>query len=445
MTHRKNFTRRFGTALAATLLAAFLVPALAGAQGAFFVEETKDGRIYVFNVMKEYDHWKKTGEMGKSITRVGEGPNGETIVFDSNEAIHLYNFRHGKPGEVLIVPEEKKPTMKFGWKDGKTTFESDAATLVLANRVQVRYTHEDPEVGDSKDSFRMRRVRTKMDGWIYSKDLTYELQVDWADATNSYLLDANVNYDLTGTKAFQVKAGQFKVPFGRQELTSSGSLQFVDRSIVSAEFAKGRDLGLQFWGLALGETIDWRVGVFNGAGRNKVANDNDGMQYDARVTWQPFGDVKYSESDFESKDGKFLFALAGQYEKNDLHGATAGNDVAREVVGVDVVAKWSGLSVAGEWYDRDNDPETGADSKSDGLSAQVGYFLVPGTFELAARWASWDPSDLAENDDRTETGVALNWFFNKHNLKLQADLRQVEDEKTDTKNKEARLQFQFIF
>ena len=36
-------------------------------------------------------------------------------------------------------------------------------------------------------------------------------------------------------------------------------------------------------------------------------------------SFQPFGDVKYSESDFESR-GKPLLAVAGQFERNDLHG-----------------------------------------------------------------------------------------------------------------------------
>src|SRR5688572_9115240 len=90
---------------------AVLFPIVASAQGTFYVEEKKEDRIYVFNNMKSYQMWKEGGEMGVSLTRIGMGPNGETIVFDSNEAIHLYNFKHDLPAEVLIVPEEKKPIM----------------------------------------------------------------------------------------------------------------------------------------------------------------------------------------------------------------------------------------------------------------------------------------------------------------------------------------------
>ncbi|MHB0971130.1 MAG: porin [Thermoanaerobaculia bacterium] len=442
----KHSTQARATWFAAVVTAFVLMTSFssARAQGTFYAEVAKDGRIYVFNNMKTYEIWKQSGEVGVSITRPGEGPAGETMIFDSDEAIHLYNFKHGRPGEVLIRPEVKAPVMKVSWKDGKTTIDTDNAQLNISNRVQLRFTQEDPESGDSKGSFRVRRGKTKFDGWFYNKNLTYELQLNWPNTANP-LEDANINYDLgRGSKVFMLKAGQFKVPFGRQELTSSGSQQFVDRSIVSGEFAKGRDIGVQAWGMPMNGKLDWRVGIFNGNGRTRSANDNDQYQYDARLTYQPFGDVKYSESDFESKD-KPLFAIAGQYEKNDLHGATTGNDVAREIVGADVVFKFKGFSAFAEYFDRDNDPETGASSKSDALHGQIGYFVLPGKLEVAARYATWDPSDLVDANDRTETGVAVNWFWNKHNLKLQGDYGIVEDDAKESEDKEARLQLQFIF
>ncbi len=435
-------SRKVLLALAVTILA--LVAQFASAQGMFYAEEEKDGRIYVFNNMKSYEMWKTGGELGVSITRPGEGPNGETMVFDTDEAIHLYNFRHGKPGEVLVRPEPApKPKMNFSWKDGKTTFETDKAQLVLSNRVQLRFTEEMPEVGDDKGSFRVRRAKTKFEGWFYNKKTTYELQLNWADTASS-MEDANINYDFLGDKSIMVKAGQFKVPFGRQELTSSGSQEFVDRSIVSSEYAKGRDVGVQLWGMALNNMIDWRVGAFNGNGRNKSSNDNDKYQYNARVTFQPFGDLKYSETDFDSKD-KPLFAVALQYEDNDLHGATTGNDRAHEILGGDIAFKYKGLFAFAEAFYRDNDFETGLDTESEGIHYQVGYLFPNKKFEAALRFAQNDPNVDVANDAQTEKGVAMNWFFNKHAYKIQSDYRQVENNKTKQTNDEFRVQLQFIF
>ena len=417
----------------------------AHAQGTFYVEVPKDGRIYVFNKMAVFEAWKTSGEMGKSITRIGAGPKGETLVFDSEEAIHLYNFKHDLPGEVMPVQEEKKSTTKFGWKDGKTTFESDRAKLVISNRVQVRFTNEQPDGEDAKGSFRIRRAKTKFAGWIYNPDLTYELQANWASTSNE-LEDAMVNYDVTrGRKVFQVKGGQFKVPFGRQELTSSGSQQLVDRSIVSGEFAKGRDIGLQVWGQIPRGKVEWRAGMFNGNGVNQSSNDNSRFQYDARVLWQPFGDAKYSESDFESSD-KPLFAVAAGYEANSKDDQDPNtNQVSRKVLGTDVVFKFKGVSVFGEYFKRRNEPESGSSYDSTGFHAQVGYFVYKRLIELAVRYATIDPSDAVSGDNRNEKGFGVNWFLNKHNLKLQADYRRIEDDAADTTDDEARLQFQFIF
>ncbi len=68
---------------------AIFAPAQATAQGAFYVEEMKEGRIYVFNDPKQYQQYKDSGELEVRITRVGAGPNGETIYFDSVNAIHM--------------------------------------------------------------------------------------------------------------------------------------------------------------------------------------------------------------------------------------------------------------------------------------------------------------------------------------------------------------------
>jgi len=417
--------------------------------GLYYKEVAKEGRIYVFNTPERQKLWEESGDMGVSITLPGAGPNGETVVVENETAADLYFFKHDLPGYERPTPKPATPAFNVGWKDGKTTIEHKLGTLGLSNRLQVRFTQEMPEVGDDVGSFRIRRMKTKFDGWVYDKDLTYELQLNWPDTANP-LEDANINYDFTqGKKAFQLKAGQYKVPFGRQELTSSGSQEFVDRSIVSAEFARGRDIGVQAWGTPLGGKLDWRVGIFNGAGRTVQRNDNDKYQTNARLTWQPFGDVKYSEGDFDSTD-KPLFAIAGQYESNERPIAAAGTTPAhtadREIVGGDVVFKYKGFFLFAEVFDASTN-RSGAvsDFDSDGFHAQAGYFIVPQKLEVALRLAELDPNSDRDDDEREETGLALGYFFNKHSHKLQADYRQVENQANNQTNDEFRLQYQLIF
>ena len=433
-------------ALALTLSAASV--ATAQVTGLYYHEVEKDGRIYVFNTPEKFQTWEQTGDMGVAITLIGRGPNGETVVAENETAADLYFFKHNLPGYDRPTPKPSTPAFTVDWKDGKTTITSKNAQLILSNRLQVRYTDENREVEPANDpdrgSFRIRRMKTKFEGWVYTKDLTYELQLNWADSVN-VLEDAVVNYDFTkGRKEFQFKAGQYKVPFGRQELTSSGSQQFVDRSTVSNTFARGRDIGVQVWGTPLAGKLDWRVGAFNGNGRTVSRNDNDKLQQNARVTFQPFGDVKYSECDFDSTD-KPLFAIAGQWESNNRHGATTSNDIDREIVGGDVVFKFKGFFLFGELFEATDDPETGGDVDLGGFNVQAGYFIVRNKFEIAARFSELDPNDKINNNEQEERGLARNYFWNKHNHKLQADYRELEFKATDLTNKEVRLQYQIIF
>lgn len=442
--------RTFMLVAATVALVALALSAAPAAQaqvtGLYYREVEKDGRIYVFNTPERFQSWEQSGDMGTGVTLIGRGAGGETIVAENDTAMDLYLFKHNLEGYDRPTPKASSPAFTVGWKDGKTTIESKSARLDISNRMQVRFTQEMPESGDDRGSFRLRRMRTKFDGWAYTKDLTYELQFDTAAETN-LLQDANVNYDFTkGQKLFMLKAGQYKVPFGRQQLTSSGSQQFVDRSIASDEYARGRDIGVQAWGTPANGRLDWRVGIFNGNGRTVSRNDNDKFQYNARLTWQPFGDLKYSEGDFESTTTPLL-AIAGQYESNDRHEATAGNDIDREIVGGDVVFKYKGLSAYAEIYLGNSAPETGAEFDNSGFTAQVGYFIVPQKLEVAARYSELDPNDDVDDNEREETGVALGYFFNKHNHKLQADYRQIEDlaRAGQPKDDEFRLQYQLIF
>jgi phosphate-selective porin OprO and OprP len=428
--------------------------AVAQVTGLFYREMEKDGRVYVFNTPEKYEQFQQTGDMGTAITLVGRGPNGETVVAENETAADLYFFKHNLEPYERPTPKPQPPAFTVGWKDGKTTITTKQAELVISNRLQVRATDENREVEPAGDpdrtSFTIRRMRTKFDGWVYTKDLTYELQFDTAQQSN-LLQDANVNYDFTkGRKAFMLKAGQYKVPFGRQELTSSGNQQFVDRSVVSGTFARGRDIGVQLWGTPFNSRIDWRVGVFNGNGRTVSRNDNDDLQVNARLMWQPFGDVRYSESDFESTD-RPLLALGVGYEGSSRPVAAAGTTAAHEndqtITAADVAFKFKGFSLFGELFQRENDRTlaTLSDFDDSGFVLQAGYFVIPQKLEIALRFGELDPNDDVDDNEREERGLALGYFFNKHNHKLQADYRELEDIARRATDKEARLQYQIIF
>ena len=94
--------------LVATLLASSLFAPAAIAQTFFYNEIATDGRIYVFAVPSRSEAFVNGGgaATGPVIERRAYGPRGETVVFDSQAAINLYNFKHGLPGEAFPAPGE---------------------------------------------------------------------------------------------------------------------------------------------------------------------------------------------------------------------------------------------------------------------------------------------------------------------------------------------------
>jgi phosphate-selective porin OprO and OprP len=470
---RSRFVRRAWLGL----LLCLALPLPARAQGLFYAEETKDGRIYVFNVQANWERWKQTGETGVGLTRLGAGPNGETVVADNETALELFFFKHNIQ---QAVERPKTPTQRIEWRDGKTRITLDNFYMELSNRIQPRFTYEMPDDavqlpgtgarGDSKPSFRIRRAKMKMEGWFYLPRLEYEIQLNWPDVNNTppgqFLEDVDIDLDLSknNAKKFRLRFGQFKAPFGRQQITSSGAQQFVDRAIQDARFNDARETGFAVWGTLGGNRVDWRVMASNGNGRTQVTNDNDKFLYTARVMWQAIGNVRMNqwasgslltEGDLGDSAAGPLLAVAGQYSNNNRFNVSTAVDLKNETWDADYTFKHKGFATVGEFAWRTSTPETGPDFKSKGVLVQASYaWKAPGIagasfWEVAGRYAWIDPSDLAGGNNQREIGAAFNYYYNRHNLKMQADWRWIKDEAANsgqgTENQELRLQCQFIF
>jgi phosphate-selective porin OprO and OprP len=467
----KNVSGKSAAAMVFAVMAmlAACAPAASAQTGEYYQEMRVDERIYVFSTEKKYTEYQQSKDMGVAITRLGYGPNGETVIFEDAKAIEMFNKKYGKteaPPVEVKMPDIKLP---FGvqYRNPGLRLSFPKAEINLSHRIQVRYTYEQfddirnppdplPTALEDKGSFRVRRMKTKFDGWIYSKDLTYELQANWVASgqPNQILEDAVIDYDFTGGKrAFRLRAGQYKAGFGRQELTSSGSQQFVDRGITNT-FAPARQIGLQAWGQAgsatLADLVEWRVGAYNGNGVNQTANDNDKYLLTARLMFSPWGNVGYSESNLEGYD--FRLSFAGEYLSNDqivrpATGAPTGTD--DETFGIDVVLKaFKSLSIFGAYYDGQRENPAGVETDRKGWIGQLGWLFTP-KWEVVGRIAEVDPnSDLDDNSQKEWRG-GISWYMNKHNWKIQADYGETENEAaaatTNRKSKEFRVQAQLIF
>ena len=365
---------------------------------------------------------------------------------------------------ALAAEKEEKD---WGYDKG-LYFRTSDFEIKLGGRVQFRFTGTDPDGGDSIGEFRIPRARFFGSGFAYKPWIKYKFQFDLVgnDVVNRVTVDdADLSGDLQEDEVTSsrsrgadlrdfyidfakhagttLRVGQYKAPFGLQELTSSGSLQFVDRSIASEEFAPSRDQGVMLHGLFNDKTFGYEAGVFNGNGRNKSSNDNNEFMYAVRAHFDPNGEYKLQESAVDSP-GKVLWTIGGGWLSNATD--PAGDLNATTLEGFFGLA-YRRLSVLADYYTRTEDLAGGGEVDSDGYIAQVGYFFVPGSFEVALRSSQVDPDTDADDDGLSETGIALNWFLKKHNFKVQADYRQLTEESPlgDLDTDQARVQLQVIF
>ena len=189
--------------LTVALIAGSVFSPPAVAQTFFYNELVKDGRIYVFAVAARYDAFVKSNgqDIGTAITRPGYGPNGETVVFDSQDAINLYNFKHGLPGEALPQAQEKRES-KF--PSGKLSGLMFGDYYWYYKWHQDQISSDNPTSVEGQQGFWFRRIYFTYD-WTYSEKLTTRFRLEMnsdgqfaGGDINPYVKDAYLRWSYKG-------------------------------------------------------------------------------------------------------------------------------------------------------------------------------------------------------------------------------------------------------
>ncbi len=391
----------------------------------------------------------------------------------------------------VITEEDYKEITKvkpFDYKLGKGftfTSQDEKFQLTVGGRMQFRYTFtdQDPRFSSGKvtdtdsSTFDAQRIRVIFQGYAYSKDLTYRLELDarklaQSSVSNQGLLDAYLNYKLIDEA--QVLLGQTKAKFSRDFLISDGSLMFVDRAPFITKVVPGYDLGAILHGDICKGLVEYNVAGSNGAGQTTTRADNNNM-FSSRVVINPFGVMANDEPDLAISK-KPLLSVGANYLYTNIKypgGSPAGNSsnnlgfanqkqflptVAStnefNNYGFDAAFKWMGLSVQGEGiFLQANNDVAHKVTRTLGYYAQAGYMITP-ELGLAFRYSYYDPDRDVSNDLQTEQIGSVSYYFNKHNLKLQADVANLHDQAgysvSQTGNKpyddmQYRFQAQIIF
>jgi phosphate-selective porin OprO and OprP len=382
------------------------------------------------------------------------------------------------------VSKSKPVSYRIGNGNGFTfTSDDEKFQLRLGGRLQARYSFFDSDAASPKDisEWRIRRLKLWLGGYAYTKDLTYYIQTDFTQSANAKFIDyAYLNYRFIDE--IQVLGGQTKIPFGRQWLTSSSALEFVDRSPVSDAFRPGYDAGLILNGKIAKGLVNYNVGIVGGDGQGVVRATNDNA-FVGRITVNPLGDLPYGEADLEPSE-KPLLSFGANYfydvlqatrtgavtalETNNINFAqprnrttlvsggwlnrglnlfTQSEKLNIDTYGFDTAFKWQGLYATGEYLaGKAKGSTSGKELRAHGFYAQTGYCIIPKTLEASFRYSWLDPNRDAGGDLLTEVAGAVSYYFNKHNLKLQADIADIHDQATGkSDDMQYRLQAQIIF
>ncbi len=360
---------------------------------------------------------------------------------------------------VTLPPPASTWADKFetGWKKG-LFFQSKDKKFSMKTRIRMQpryeYTANDNKADDS--TFRMRRLKFSWEGNAFSKNLSYKVQiVPTASKSEDFLEDAALTYKVADE--FKFNFGQFKVPYNRQQITSSGRQQFPDRSLASDEFrfstidrattttctfpgggtvagvgiACGSgatastsdkdtarkfhyDLGAMFQGELFNKKLEYNLAFTNGSGLNRT-NANKDLLYTGRLVWNVLGQYGYSESDVEgSEHPALMIGASGGYNVQDV------TKTKILQAGGELGFKYKGASLQAEYFLRHNNPTgTAKSTKDHGYYAQAGYFVIPNHLEIAARASQYLKAGASNN--KSEYTGAVNYYFFGHDLKLQGD------------------------
>lgn len=313
---------------------------------------------------------------------------------------------------------------------------------------------------------RVRRLRLRLDGYVYDPRLTYVIQlsfsrgdIDFEDSGFPNIIrDAMVIYNFT--KHFALGIGQTKLPGNRQRITSSGDLQLPDRSIVNAAFTIDRDFGIQAYyrNSIQGFNYVLRGAVSSGDGRNfnnagstsTTSKDIavNGLCYTGKIELLPFGEFTNNGDYFEgdlAREPKPKLSIGAAFSNNE-NAKRSGGQLGKylyesrdiETTMFDILYKHNGWAFAGEFLRRyapdpitvnPDDPSQEQHVYSGHGQNYQGSYLFRSKYELVARYSVVVPDHSIQSVEPRleEYTVGATKYLRGHRVKLQTEFTYAKD------------------
>jgi len=332
-----------------------------------------------------------------------------------------------------------------------------------------------------KDRFRLRRARINLTG-EFAENFDFKVEGDFENSdgisssrTAFSATDIFVNWHQYPEA--QIKIGQYKAPFGLEQITPDTNLFTIERSLPTGAITPERQVGVQIWGKPFTniwpdqkDFLTYYAGIFNGNGRNITINDNNNFMAAGRVELMPFkgklfgqdsslklgGDVLNSRDDKGTNISQSLNLLVN----------TDGSLSPYVLPGADERTAWSAdawltvgpFDLIGEYLAEDVDGRTVAGKapgfanfEPSGWYVQGSYFIIPKKLQSVIKWEALDP-DQVHDDNIHSITAGLNYYIHGDSIKLMvnyvhtwSDFREVHPQFGDDQFDEVILRLQLMF
>jgi phosphate-selective porin OprO/OprP len=335
-------------------------------------------------------------------------------------------------------------------------------SLTIGGFIQAQF--DDGDKGDSRFAndngrFYLRRARLNASG-RFMEDFDFRLELDLSNnlsntsAMRAQMTDGYITW--THYSAANIRVGQFKTPYGFEQLYSDTRLLTIERSLVNDRLTESRQVGAQLSGDLLDKHLSYAAGVFNGNGVNNNFNDNNAFLKVGRISVTPWsGMVAGSKASwsvagngYSSKDTGLAISdlgLDSTPTTPDKDGLFTGK---RNAYGVDSQLVSGPFELWGEYLNVRFEPDSKipqAKFTSAGWYGQAAVYLMPKRFQIVLKYETFDPNTDKNADDTKTATLGANYYIRGNDLKLMVDYLRSDIPGTTAKQNKvlARLQVAF--
>ena len=389
---------------------------------------------------------KRNAELEQEVSSLKK----QTAEFPAGAKMKTKVYHDGKSYvEKAVVEEEKLPVY--------VQQRGIELKLVLGGFIQANFEGIDVSPFEGrfgstalKERFRLRRARINLTG-DFAEQFDFKIEGDFENSDGI----SSSRTAFSGTDIFvnwhqfpeaQIKVGQWKAPFGLEQLTPDTSLYIIERSLPTGAITPERQIGVQLWGKPFTnvwpdekDLLTYYAGIFNGNGRNTTINDNNNFMYVGRLELQPFkgkilgqdSSLKLGADVLNSRDDKgtnisqslnLLVNADGSLSPYVLPGADE-----RTAWSVDAWLKLGPFDLIGEYLEEYVNGRTVngvapgfADFTTNGYYITAAYFLIPKKLQAAVRWEDLNPGQKGSDGIHSITG-GLNYYIHGDDIKLMVN------------------------